>query len=983
MTQDWGYVYDSIRIFSATGYGFGSTKGTVEYGAITIPASSVTWSDSYLEFTMPRNVGTDYISAGAANIKVTNANGNDSRSFTVRPSISSINPSSGEAGTQNVRLDGFAYGTTGSTVIVKFDGTNISPSPTSVRDLGSDYLTFNVPSGATTGVKNITVEVNSQVSNTMTFEVKTPSTPVITKLQVKVSGTYQDTTEAIVYDTIRIVGTGFGTDPGDGSRDSATYNVTLAGNTIYDGVGTTNIEVYSWSATAIEFGIPRRVGTTFINAGANAVVVTANGKTSSSYSLNIKPHIYGILPSSGYADGKAIATIEGTALEGSRTIKFDSYSAGSGTISRQNGNDPDGTSGTDSVTVIVPSGPTVGTKAAVSATISSLTSNNDVTYTVIDGLAPMITQIIPNSAPNSAEVKGVVIKGANFNTGVTVTLKKTGQTDITGTVTSVESTKITVNLPITGKTVGKWNVVVTNTDTKSATKSKGFTISDANDPYNETSQILDDFEGVAVTYPGGYTYFPSSSAITLTIETTGVYEGDQSGSVTYPLTALGYRGYDGSESTMQDISNFTTIYVLVKGNASNDSSEKVKVQITDVSGKNFAAVDALGNPKVSIPVNVATWTKYKMQLTDFVEVGSTGLPVAGGATLNKAGITDYQLIFTGNAAASGKIYLDLVAAGGYKGTSETSAITTTITRAADTVGSAVTISWKYNDSYTGNADIYTISGSWDASAGVFTTEASKWTKELSNVASPQTDNTQVGQGTQKYYKVVKTGTALTSDMLKTDVGGKFDLAVGPSDTQPERALISLPLQTSGMSLETVFGSQPVDNDAIAIINNSFAITSGRIYSGGVWTDIGGTITSLTEMSQGYSYVYTALASKYMTIVGKVRETDSNRTIVGGQVSGEAALSWIANSFPTPALISESKTGLNGLSAGADATIGAQSALIDANAAIIGNAAGYALHNAAATWVDTNSATATLTLMPGRGYMLTEPTITSYSWTQSR
>ena len=982
-------IYDTIKI---VGTGFGSDPGdgsrdsvsnNVTVGGVKIRDAIgsdglqvYSWSNTAIELGIPRRRGTSFINAGSNEVVVT-AGGVASgpTNLNINPHIYDIAPTSGvvnsTATVEGTALEGsrtvyFDATSAGSGSIIRQNGDD--PDGTN----GVDQVTVTVPGSLTLGTKEVTAQVNTRTSNYTNYTVTTLPVPTITKLQVKNGGVYSDTTEAIVYDTIKIVGSGFGSDPGDGSRDTGTNNVTLGGIRIRDASGSNGLQVYSWSDTGIEFGIPRRRGTNFVNAGANAVIVTASGVVSNSLNLNIKPHIYGITPDSG--NPNITATVEGTALEGSRTVYFDATGAGSGTIARQNGDDPDGTNGNDRVAVTVPLGLTAGLKA-VTANVNAFVSNNDVTFNVIPAGAPTITQIIPNVAPNTADIT-VAIKGTNFQSGATVVLKKAGQTDITGVVTFESATKLTVKFPITGKTVGKWNVVLTNPDTQTVTKSKGFTITDSS---GEISEIIDDYEGVAVKYATGYTFFPSVSDITFATTEAEKYEGDAAGSATYPLSASSYRGFNGNLTTMQDISSFTTVMVYVK--SSDASGSKIKVQLTDVSGKNFAAVDGTGTQKVSIPTANGSWTKYTLQLSDFVEVDSSGMPVVSGATLNKAGITNYQVIFTGAAASTAPVYVDFVAAGGYTPpTTGSSEITTTIVRAADTVGSAVTLSWVYNDGYVGNADIYTVSGSWDAVTGVFTSDATKWTKSFSNVTSPQTDLTQVGQGTQKYYKVVKTGTVLTTDMLTKDVAGKFDIAVGPSDTQPERALISIPLVTTSTALSSVFGTQPQENDAIAVVDNSFAITSGRIFTGGVWTDIPST-PSLTDMKQGYAFVYTTLASKYMTVVGKVLETSNVRTISGGTVSGEAALSWIGSSLPTPAPIADSKTGLNGLSAGPDGTSGAQSALIDANAAIIGN--NYALHNGASTWVDSSMLPASMQLMPGRGYMLTEPTIPSYSWTQSR
>jgi 6-phosphogluconolactonase (cycloisomerase 2 family) len=785
--------------------------------------------------------------------------------------------------------------------------------------------------------------------------------PAITKLQVDTNpdpniSTWVDSTEAIIYDHINIVGTDFGSDPGDGSRDTATNNVKIAGQIIRDDAGSNGLQVYAWSPTAIEIGIPRRISSTFINAGANAIIVTSNGTTTNSVNLNIKPHIYSISPDRGYAGDSPV--VSGTALEGTRTVYFDAASAGAGTIVRENGDDPDGTNGSDNVTVVVPAGLTPGLKA-VSATVNSLTSNNDVTFLVIDTLWPNITQIIPNAAPNTANINGVIIKGVNFQAGATVALRMSGQADIAGTVTTIEATMITVNLPINGKTVGKWDVVVTNPDTKTATKSKGFTITDGN---GEIAQIIDDFEGIAVVYPGGYTYFPGPADINLTMSTTGVYEGAQSGAVTYPLSANGFRGYNGTLSTMQDISNFSTIIVAVKGDGGAGS---IKVQLTDVSNKNFGA------PSNTIPLSGTSWTKYSIPLSAFVEIDSSGNPVPGGATLNKAGITNYQLVFTGNAGSAATIGVDFVAAGGQTSPSD---ITTTIVRAGDTAGSDVTLNWVYSGDYAGNADIYAISGAWDAATGVFTTEAIRWGAPIATNrgGGTYTDNNQVGEGTQKYYKVVKTGVALTDAMLSQDVVGKFDLGIG---IEPEKFFISLPLVPNSTSLTDVFGQQAIELDTIFIFDAQANPTFASKFSGGTWGEFAPGIPQISAINPGYAYGFSTTSSRYVTVVGKVLSTNNARPI-----DGAAVANWIGTAYPLPSSIQNAS--LENSTIGSSALDAATIYHFDSNANLLDGNSGMSVHTGNGQWTDLGMSINTTVVKPGKGYMFTDPG-TGTTWTQQR
>jgi hypothetical protein len=90
---------------------------------------------------------------------------------------------------------------------------------------------------------------------------------------------------------------------------------------------------------------------------------------------------------------------------------------------------------------------------------------------------PTVNSIAPNKGVNDGTVSITNLAGTNFFPGATVSLKKTGQTDIIATgVNVVSTTQITCALDLTGKPTGAWDVVVTNTDGQSGTLAGGFTI---------------------------------------------------------------------------------------------------------------------------------------------------------------------------------------------------------------------------------------------------------------------------------------------------------------------------------------------------------------------------------------------------------------------------------------------------------------------------------------------------------------------------
>jgi hypothetical protein len=92
---------------------------------------------------------------------------------------------------------------------------------------------------------------------------------------------------------------------------------------------------------------------------------------------------------------------------------------------------------------------------------------------------PTINLISPAAGYNSGTLSGVVIMGSNFNLTSslgTVVLMKTGETNITATVTSLSSTALTCRFYLSGKSAGTWDVVVVNQDGSYISYPYGFTI---------------------------------------------------------------------------------------------------------------------------------------------------------------------------------------------------------------------------------------------------------------------------------------------------------------------------------------------------------------------------------------------------------------------------------------------------------------------------------------------------------------------------
>ena len=379
-----------------TGTNFGTTQGTSTVTFNGTAATATSWSGTSITVTVPTGATT-------GNVVVTvGGQVSNGVSFTVTvpaPTITSLNPNSGAAGT-SVIITGTNFGTTQGTSTVTFNGTAATATSWS-----GTSITVTVPTGATTG--NVVATVGGQVSNGFSFAVTVPA-PTITSLNPNsgAAGT-----------SVIITGTNFGTTQG---TSTVTFNGTAATAT-------------SWSGTSITVTVPT-------GATTGNVVATVGGQVSNGFSFAVTvpaPTITSLDPNSGAAGTSVIIT--GTnfgTTQGTSTVTFNGTAA---TATSWSGT---------SITVTVPTGATTGN---VVATVGGQVSNGFSFAVTVP--APTITSLNPNSG---AAGTSVIITGTNFGTTQgtsTVTFNGTA-----ATATSWSGTSIAVTVP-TGATTG--NVVVT------------------------------------------------------------------------------------------------------------------------------------------------------------------------------------------------------------------------------------------------------------------------------------------------------------------------------------------------------------------------------------------------------------------------------------------------------------------------------------------------------------------------------------------
>ena len=91
--------------------------------------------------------------------------------------------------------------------------------------------------------------------------------------------------------------------------------------------------------------------------------------------------------------------------------------------------------------------------------------------------APTVTSITPSSGFNTGVVHITNLAGSDFQSGATVKLTQSGQSNINATGVNVESaSKITCDFNLAGAASGQWNVVVTNPDSQTGQLDDGFTV---------------------------------------------------------------------------------------------------------------------------------------------------------------------------------------------------------------------------------------------------------------------------------------------------------------------------------------------------------------------------------------------------------------------------------------------------------------------------------------------------------------------------
>lgn len=203
--------------------------------------------------------------------------------------------------------------------------------------------------------------------------------------------------------------------------------------------------------------------------------------------------------------------------------------------------------------------------------------------------APTFTNINPDTGLNTDNALSVTVTGTNFLTGSTLTLQKTGQSDINCSSYNYAGipTSFTCTLDLTtAGAVGAWDVLITLPDTQSVSDPGGFSIT--NPPPTVTNVNPDNGPeggGQSVTITGT-NFIEGVTSRPITIANTGAAQTDYQ--VMFELDTATIISGGGMQSDCDDIrvldtDESTDIDFWVEPNTCNTAATKIWAEVPNVA----------------------------------------------------------------------------------------------------------------------------------------------------------------------------------------------------------------------------------------------------------------------------------------------------------------------------------------------------------------------------------------------------------------
>ncbi len=274
-------------------------------------------------------------------------------------------------------------------------------------------------------------------------------------------------------------------------------------------------------------------------------------------------------------------------------------------------------------------------------------------------VAPVVSSSSPTYGYNTTSVNNVIIYGSGFSTsGATVVLAKSGQTNITGTISSASATQLTCSFPIAGKPAGYWDVIVTNADGQSGSLSSGFEIRSSSSTVTLSSVL------------------PTSAVTNTTASITSLSGTNFLTSATIRLKRAGYNDIYGTVSSLSsttisgtfDLTNqFPGDYQVCVINPSTEAVCGLSFTVTSAAAAN-GSICVKASPSTSKIFLNSVFQGYTPMTLDNLT------PTTYTVLIRSAGYNDYSESVTVTAGKTSSVIASLVL------TPDVTTITTTAPR---------------------------------------------------------------------------------------------------------------------------------------------------------------------------------------------------------------------------------------------------------------------------------------------------------------
>ncbi len=276
---------------------------------------------------------------------------------------------------------------------------------------------------------------------------------------------------------------------------------------------------------------------------------------------------------------------------------------------------------------------------------------------------PVVTSITPNSGANDGPLQITAVKGNYFREDATVKLTKTGLAPIEATgVHVINATTLNCTVDLAGRTTGQWDVVVTNTDGKTGTLSKGFQVLPpppvpdfSASPVYGTVPLAVRFTDLSMNNPTAWIWDFGDGSMSGVLDRNPVHTYNKVGTYNVTLTVFNPGAPEGRSVTKASYITVVRTPVADFTATPTSGNAPLLVQFTDTSmGNPTGWVWNFGDGSISTQQNPYHLYKdpgvYSVTLSVRNSAGSDGITKEGLITVRASPVADFSANRTSGAA---------------------------------------------------------------------------------------------------------------------------------------------------------------------------------------------------------------------------------------------------------------------------------------------------------------------------------------------